>query len=201
MNQAGWEAHFQSLAASGRLRSDPDPRVKELVELYAPYGSARRVLDLACGAGANALWLAKGGWHVTAVDRSPAAIDLVKAEAKRRSLNITAHVADLEAHQFTIEPVAWDLIIMCRYLQTDLFHPALLGLAPGGLLIVIALLADPTGTDRRRFRIQIEELTSHFHDKHGSSIIHLARRVTSPDDFANRQATAEIVVDRNRDEV
>lgn len=198
MNESQWEAHFRSLA-SARQPADPDPRVKHLVERYAAKGSAKRALDLACGPGANALWLADQGWNVTVVDRSPAAIDLVRNEAAARGLGVTTHVADLEARQFSIEPGAWDLIIMCRYLQTDLFDPVRLGLAPGGLLIVIALLADSENAAPQRFRVRAGELGSHFRDKPGLTIVHERDTSASRDDYANRQAFAEIAVQRNRE--
>jgi tellurite methyltransferase len=195
MNESQWEAHFRSLA-SARQPANPDPRVKHLVERYAAKGSAKRALDLACGSGANALWLADEGWNVTAVDRSPAAIDLVRNEAAARGLGVTTHVADLEAHQFTIEPGAWHLIVMCRYLQADLFGPACLGLAPGGLLIVIALLSDPGNAESQRFRVRAGELASHFRDKPSLTIVHERDTRASRDDYANRQAFAEIAIRR-----
>jgi len=198
MNESQWDAHFRSLA-SGRQPADPDPRVRHLVERYAPKDCAKRALDLACGAGASALWLAEQGWGVTAADRSPAAIDLVRNEAAARCLEVTTHVADLEAHQFTIEPGAWDLIVMCRYLQVDLFESACLGLAPGGLLIGIALLADPENATPQRFRVRTGELASHFRDKPGVTIVHERDPGASRDEYANRQAFAELAVQRNRE--
>ena len=74
MDERDWEEHFRALAAAGG-----DPRIGEpdaLVERIAAVLPPARALDLACGAGANALWLALRGWDVTAVDRSPAAIEL-----------------------------------------------------------------------------------------------------------------------------
>ena len=196
MNQAEWDAHYRSFAAS---TTAADPHVEELVLRYAPSNGPKRALDLACGAGANALWLAGQGWNVTAVDRSPAAIDLLQAEAVRRALSVTTHIADLELRgQFTIESGTWDLILMSRYLQVDLFESALLGLATGGLLIVIALLADPALSTPQRYRVRAGELASHFRNQPGFAIVHQREVADTPDDFSHRRAVAEICVRRDR---
>jgi len=49
----------------------PNLFLPPLVEQLAP----GRALDLACGEGRNAIWLAQNGWKVTAVDYSPVGID------------------------------------------------------------------------------------------------------------------------------
>src|ERR1700675_2509912 len=71
-----------------------------------------RALDLACGAGRNALWLAEHGWSVTAVDGSPAAIELVRKRAEQRRVNVNLQVADLEKGEYRIEPAHWDLVVI-----------------------------------------------------------------------------------------
>src|SRR6201999_1068924 len=45
-----------------------------------------RALDLGCGEGGDAVWLAERGWHVTAVDVSETALARAKAEAKTRGM-------------------------------------------------------------------------------------------------------------------
>jgi SAM-dependent methyltransferase len=186
MDEADWEAHFRAVAAAGAEPNigRPDPLVEQIVGRFLP----ARALDLACGAGANALWLAERGWDVTAVDRSTAAVELVRANALRRGLRVTTQVADLETHAFKIAPGAWDSILMCRYLQRDLFEPAKLGLAPGGVLIVIALLSEP-GKDR--FRVQPGELATYFGGSAGWKIIYLREGAT------REHKVAEIVVRRD----
>src|SRR6185437_450500 len=104
-------------------------------------------LDLACGTGRNALWLAGRGWEVTAVDGSAVAIDILR---RRAPSNVRTQVADLERGAYRIEPAAWDLILICHYLQRDLFEPATQGLKPGGIVLVIVNLVElgqePTAT-------------------------------------------------------
>ena len=116
-----------------------------------------RALDLACGSGRNAVWLANRGWDVTAVDSSVDAL----AELRKAAPAVTTHLADLEKHEFTIEQAAWDLIVDSYYLQTDLFEPIRRGLKPGGVAIVIVHMFEP-GHESSRFSLHPGELRRYF---------------------------------------
>ena len=142
---------------------------------------AGRALDLACGAGRNALWLTEHGWSVTAVDGSPAAIERLR----QRGPHIDAHTADLEKGEYTIEPARWDLIVISYYLQRDLFEPAKRGVVPGGLLLAIVLLGEG------RFSAAPGELRGYFSDW---EILH--DREGDPGDSPQHRAVAEIVARR-----
>lgn len=120
----------------------------------------RRALDLACGAGRNALWLAGQGWQVTAVDGSEVAIQLVERRAQTAGVAIETQVVDLEADQYRIEPAAWDLIVIYNYLQHNLFPALQTGVKPGGLAIVSVHLAEPDRASR--FSVQSGELQQIF---------------------------------------
>src|ERR1700733_2684515 len=115
------------------LDAAPTPLLVESAASLTP----GKALDLACGAGRNALWLAEHGWEVTAVDGAPAAIEILRTRATERALEINAIVADLEKGEFQIEPSRWGLIAMCYYLQRNLFEPTKRGGAPRGILISI----------------------------------------------------------------
>src|SRR5690348_13391581 len=108
-----WEQHY---AETEGLELAPSPLVVEVVELTPP----GRALDLAYGAGRNALYLAQLGWEVVAVDSSASAVRIVRERAAGASVPIDARVADLEAGDFSIEPAAYDLICDFFYLQRDL---------------------------------------------------------------------------------
>jgi SAM-dependent methyltransferase len=95
-----------------------------------------RALDVACGRGRHAIWLAERGLTTLAVDRSADTIREVNEAARERRLPLRAEVRDLEsgANPFHDEP-AFNVIVVVHYLHRPLF-PALLGaLAPGGLLV------------------------------------------------------------------
>jgi SAM-dependent methyltransferase len=129
----------------------PPPR--PFVEEIAHGLPAGRALDLACGDGRNAVWLADRGWQVTAVDREPTFTD--------PRVEIVA--ADLEQNQFNILPAAWDLILMSYYLQPDLYPAVMRGLKSQGIAIMIVLLHDPTHKSGR-FRVSPGQLRGHFRD-------------------------------------
>jgi tellurite methyltransferase len=111
----------------------PDPLLIQLSEELAP----GRALDLACGAGRHAIYLARLGWRVTAVDSAPAAIDRLRRVAPE----IDAKVADLERGEFRIEPASFDLICDFYYLQRDLFPAIREGVRPAGVFAGAILLS------------------------------------------------------------
>jgi SAM-dependent methyltransferase len=137
-----------------------------------------RALDLACGSGNNAIWMADCGWRVTAVDRAPAITDP----------RIEVHAADLEKHEYTIEPGAWDLIVMSYYLQRDLFTPVWQGLAPGGVGIIIVHLFE-LEHEQSRFSLHPGELRAAFPE---SEVIAYREGSSSP----GSRAVAQIAIRR-----
>src|SRR4051812_17107096 len=78
------------------------PAIAQVTALVAETAGTLRpgkALDLACGAGRNAIWLAQHGWQVTAVDGSAVAIEILRRDAASLEANIDARIADLEQHQ------------------------------------------------------------------------------------------------------
>ena len=92
-------------------------------------------LDLACGSGRHAIWLAEQGFRTLAVDRDAAAIKSLSGEASRRGLSIQAEVVDLENGQPYLEPGSFDLIVVVHYLQRPLFPSIVSALRSGGVLV------------------------------------------------------------------
>ena len=112
-----------------------------------------RALDLACGRGRHALWLAERGLEVLAVDRDGDAIDAVRGEAAHRALRVTGEVNDLETGHVTFGTNRFDLIVVVHYLHRPLFPALVAALCRGGLLIcetftrAQALRGKPTNPD------------------------------------------------------
>ena len=120
----------QRYATGESAERPPEPLVIRAAKLRPP----GRALDLACGLGRNALYLAAQGWDVTAVDASHVALDIL-SERAAEGLNVHPVLADLESGEFAIEPAAWDLILDCNYLQRSLFPSIRDGIKPGGLFV------------------------------------------------------------------
>ncbi len=100
-----------------------------------------RALDLACGEGRNAIWLAERGWKVTGVDFSRVAVERARALARERG--VTLELREADATQWHPEAGAYDLVLIA-YLQIPptqrrlAFARAADALAPGGQLFAIA---------------------------------------------------------------
>src|SRR5262245_4088642 len=69
-------------------------------------------LDVACGSGRHAIWLAEQGFRTRAVDRDVAVIEALKQEADRRGLAIQTQVADLELGEPVFETRSFDVIVV-----------------------------------------------------------------------------------------
>src|SRR5258708_31141352 len=165
MEIRGWDERYRSgQRAAEDIDAAPTALLVETAERLPP----GKALDLACGAGRNALWLSEQGWSVTAVDGAPGAIEIVRKRALERGLQVDARVADLENREYQIEPSAWDLITICYYLQRDLFEPAKLGIRPGGLLLAIVHVTEP-GEEPTYKRLRQGELETYFR---GWEIVH-----------------------------
>jgi ubiquinone/menaquinone biosynthesis C-methylase UbiE len=102
-----------------------------------PPGSA---LDLACGAGRNAVWLAERGWRVTAVDFSSVALGRARELASARQVAVEWIEADVLA--WTPPARHYDLVTML-YLQLPTaerrvaLRRAAESVRPGGTLLVV----------------------------------------------------------------
>jgi SAM-dependent methyltransferase len=93
-----------------------------------------RALDVACGRGRNALWLAARGLMVDALDRDAGAIAALQAAASADGLVVHARVADLESGSPDIPSRAYDVVVT-NYLHRPLFPALVAALNSGGLLI------------------------------------------------------------------
>ena len=93
-----------------------------------------RVLDIAMGAGRNAVYLAHEGFDVEGVDISAEAVAKALALADLENVKIMTHVADLEAG-YPIPLSAYDVIICFYYLHRPLISEIKQGLRPGGIVV------------------------------------------------------------------
>ncbi len=104
-----------------------------------------RAIDLACGEGRNAVWLAERGWRVTGVDFS--AVGLEKAERLAEARGVSAAWIQADLTEFQPEPRGFDLVAIF-YLQvqgrqrTGIVRAAAAGVAAGGTLLLVGHHSD-----------------------------------------------------------
>lgn len=135
MDALQWNARYAT--ADYIWKADPNRFLPEQT-VHLPVG---RALDLACGEGRNAVWLAEQGWTVTGVDFSDVALDKARRMATERQVDVDWICADAT----TWEPPAdgFDLVVVF-YLQLPAderrhaMGVAARALAPGGTLLVVA---------------------------------------------------------------
>ncbi len=116
-----------------------------LIEQAGAIHAGSRVLCLAEGEGRNAVFLARQGWQVTAVDQST--VGLRKASALAQRAGVTIHTVVSDLADYVIEPGAWQGIvsIWCHVpqpLRAELHRRVVAGLAPGGVFLLEAYTPD-----------------------------------------------------------
>lgn len=99
-----------------------------------------RALDLGCGEGRNAVWLAEQGWQVTAVDFSGVGIAKGREMASKRGVEVNWVVEDLNRYEPPAH--AFDLVIdfyihIPQDQQRALLARAVAAVAPGGTMLVV----------------------------------------------------------------
>jgi len=135
MDRSDWDARY---AASDLVwGAEPNRFVEAELGAAALRG---RALDLACGEGRNAIWLAERGWRVTAVDFSEVAIERGRKLAEHRGIGVEWRCEDLAT--YVPDAAAFELVLIA-YLQVpwaamqDVLARAARALAPSGELMMI----------------------------------------------------------------
>ena len=122
-----WNGKFRGREPA--LCPTPDPLLAGVSWLPAR-GSA---IDIACGSGNNAVWLAERGLEVIAVDGSLEGLRLASGLAARRRVGIRPFVADLDTW---VPAGRFDLVLVVRYLNRALLRRLPRLVAPHGILAV-----------------------------------------------------------------
>ncbi|HEY2430542.1 MAG TPA: class I SAM-dependent methyltransferase [Acidimicrobiales bacterium] len=156
-DEAGWDERYRSSARiwSGR----PNPQLVAEISGMAP-GLA---LDVGCGEGADALWLAQAGWDVVGADISGVALERAAEHARQADPATAARIrwrhADLLAHP--PEPDGFDLV-SAQFMQlppdlrTRLFTALAASVMVGGTLLVVG--HDPSDMESGVHRPRMPEV-------------------------------------------
>lgn len=129
-----------------------------------------QALELGCGEGGDAIWLAQNGWRVTAVDISPTAIARARTAATDRGIDesqVRWVTADLASWS---EPDGYDLVT-ASFLHSDVELPrteilrnAASQVAPGGRLLIISHASRPPWAPTHEQAAHEGEGHHHHHD-------------------------------------
>ncbi|WP_411700950.1 SAM-dependent methyltransferase [Conyzicola sp.] len=133
-NQAEWNARY--LESSQIWSGNPNAAlVRESAGL-----TPGRALDLGCGEGADAIWLARQGWTVTGVDVSDVAVERAHTHAAAAGVDISFELRDLatSATTDTFDLVSsFFLHVPERAQRNETLRVAADAVAPGGTLLVV----------------------------------------------------------------
>jgi SAM-dependent methyltransferase len=135
-----------------------------IARLAGEGAARRRALDVAMGRGRHTLLLARAGFLSYGVDVDLAAVRDAMTTAAASGLVIHGWCADLTQHP--LPPARFDLVIVARYLQRDLFPALGAACAPGGVVLyetfTTAQRALGTGPRSPDHLLEPGELRQHF---------------------------------------
>jgi 2-polyprenyl-3-methyl-5-hydroxy-6-metoxy-1,4-benzoquinol methylase len=107
-----------------------------VIDHYTLLPRGGRILDVACGRGRHALWLARAGFQVHAIDRDRDALASVRQAAVADGLDISVEAVDLETDPPPdLGDARYDAIVVVHYLHRALFPSLKRALKPGGVLL------------------------------------------------------------------
>lgn len=139
MDAVGWDERY----AKGQVWSTEANRF--FVDAVRDHGLDRpagdaHAIDLGCGEGRNAIWLALLGWSVTAVDMSAVGIDRGRAMAELQEVGVEWIVADITG--WDLGTRAWDLVALVyvhwhTMQRLPIMQRIIDTVAPGGHLIIV----------------------------------------------------------------
>ncbi|HET6442769.1 MAG TPA: methyltransferase domain-containing protein [Phycisphaerae bacterium] len=114
----------------------PGPFLVEALECIATATGSLggRALDIACGTGRDAAYLAMRGYEVDAVDRLPDALERARDLARRSGVRLNTIQADLR-HEPVLPAERYDLVTVLRFLHRPLLPAIRECVAPGGFVV------------------------------------------------------------------
>jgi tellurite methyltransferase len=184
-----WDRRYREAAGTSTW-TQPDAFLtrafSEWIEPAFPEGGSG--LDLAGGAGRNAIWLARQGWKVTLIDISETGIEQARQHAGPLATHMHFVVDDLT--HFKASQTHFDVVMAFFYLDRQIFPEIVKAVKPGGLLIHKTLTVEQLklagGPKDRAHLLEPGEL---LQLADGLQVLHYREEVA-------KKATAELVARR-----
>jgi tellurite methyltransferase len=129
--------HKIELGADSKRLWQPAAIVAEFIQQYGQHRAPGNALDLACGVGRDAVFLAMHGWRVSAVDYLPQTLEKLQTFASNQQVTISRYLLDLEQDLFALDRIedTFDLIVVVRYLHRPLLQKIKHKINPGGYIV------------------------------------------------------------------
>jgi SAM-dependent methyltransferase len=154
-----WEERYRQ--REGQAILPPSSFLRDCIDKL-PRG---RALDVACGDGRHALFLARHGFRVDAIDRSYAALEKARSLARSEDLSTQFVQADLES--YPLPKRRYLLVVNIRYLDRSRWAALKESLRPDGRIIVETFLREQQRFGHPRnpaFLLEPGELRSAFQE-------------------------------------
>ncbi|WP_305909939.1 methyltransferase domain-containing protein [Methylomarinum sp. Ch1-1] len=160
MNDKAMQNKWDAIYRQNNRLPRPAEVLSENAFLLPKQGAA---LDLACGLGGNALFLAERGLRVQGWDISPIALQVLQRQAELKGLNIQTQAVDLRPD--SLPENAFDVIVISRFLDRTLCDAIIASLKSGGLLFYQTYTVDKLtsqGPNNPAYLLQRNELPKLF---------------------------------------
>jgi tellurite methyltransferase len=147
-----WDDRYRAGSYAGRTHASA------LLARFIASVPRGRALDIACGTGRNALYLAEHGFEVDAVDISEVGLERARANAAARGVEVNWIAADLDdgLPVRKLGDERYQLIALVRYVKLALVRPLISRLADNGVLVAeehLATSAPVVGPKSAAYRV------------------------------------------------
>lgn len=195
-----WEARYKE---ADRIWSG---RVNQVLKDTASALEPGTALDLGCGEGGDAVWLASQGWDVTGVDLSETAVSRAEAAASEQGVDAKFIAADLSTwttdDRFDLVSASFLLSTHAEFPRNEILRKAATFVAPGGHILVVAHAEAPPwakfhAEHAPRFPTPEEDLAALTLDSAAWEVLACElrpRSALSPDGITTTQLTDTVVL-------
>ena len=184
---ATWDARY-SESEDGMWSGRPNGRLVAEVAVLDP----GRALDVGCGEGADAIWLAQQGWTVTAIDVSDVAVSRARAAAERVGVAVEWVCGDVLRTPFparSFDVVSLQYPALPKAAGEDALRSLLDTVRPGGLLLAVYHDLDHDHREHMREKgcdpadyVDVEDLRGVFGDDFLVEPLAIEPRIDPPPD-------------------